>query len=252
MDLARSRPAFPGDRRGALPGLLAEEEANLHRNRWFGSLPDALRGEILSRCEVRRLPAGHVLARRGDEAIEWYGVAAGALSLCSQLPDGRSFRLNVIGPGRWWGDIGLLDGKPQDLDIQTQMPSTLLAMHRAPLQELMAARPVLREAALQLQCERLRHLFRRVEELLALPLPRRVARQLTRLAREFGRPVEAGVCIDLNLSQSDLAAMLGASRQRTNTCLQQLQRQQVIAVAAPRITILDEARLRALSEGRRA
>lgn len=246
MELARTRPIFPGGK----PGLRPEEEANLHRNRWFGSLPESLRREILARCEVRRLPAGQMLARRGDEAVEWYGVAAGALNLCSQLPDGRSFRLNVIGPGRWWGDIGLLDGKPQDLDIQTQTPTTLLTLPRAPLQELLAASPVLREAALQLQCERLRHLFRRVEELLALPLPQRVARQLARLAREFGRSVDAGVCIDLNLSQSDLAAMLGASRQRTNTCLQQLQRQQVIAVAAPRITILDPARLRALSEGR--
>jgi CRP/FNR family cyclic AMP-dependent transcriptional regulator len=246
MELARTRPLFPGSK----PGLLPDEEANLHRNRWFGSLPESLRREILARCDVRRLPPGQMLARRGDEAIEWYGVAAGALSLCSQLPDGRSFRLNVIGPGRWWGDIGLLDGKPQDLDIQTQTQCTLLVLHRAPLQELLAASPLLREAALQLQCERLRHLFRRVEELLALPLPQRVARQLARLAREFGRPVEAGVCIDLNLSQSDLAAMLGASRQRTNTCLQQLQRLGVIEVVAPRITLLDAARLRALSEGR--
>lgn len=248
MELARTRPVFPGGK----PGLLPEEEANLHRNRWFGSLPESLRREILARCQVHRLPAGQMLARRGDEAVEWYGVAAGALSLCSQLPDGRSFRLNVIGPGRWWGDIGLLDGKPQDLDIQTQTPTTLLTLPRAPLQDLLAASLVLREAALQLQCERLRHLFRRVEELLALPLPQRVARQLARLAREFGRPVDAGVCIDLNLSQSDLAAMLGASRQRTNTCLQQLQRLRVIAVAAPRITVLDEERLRALSEGRPA
>jgi CRP/FNR family transcriptional regulator, cyclic AMP receptor protein len=226
---------------------LPDEQAALHRNHWFGGLPESLREEIIARGEVWRLPAGRVLAHRSDEATEWFAVASGALSLCSQLVDGRSFRLTVIGPGRWWGDIGLFDGKAQDLDIQTQVDSTLLVLRRATVLELMDSRPLLREAALQLQCERLRHLFRRVEELLALPLPQRLARLLARLSREFGKPLAAGVCIDLNLSQSDLAAMLGASRQRTNTCLQQLQRQKVIALSPPRMIILDGERLRALS-----
>lgn len=227
--------------------LLPHEAFAVHGSRWFGALPETLRHQILARCQVRRLPAGHVLARRGDAAEDWYGVATGALSLCSVLPDGRSFRLNVIGPGRWWGDIAVLDGKPQDLDIQTQVPTTLLTLSRPAMRELVEASPVLHEALLQLQCERLRHLFRRVEELQALPLPQSVARLLRRLAREFGRPTDTGVCIELNLTQSDLAAMLAASRQRVNASLRQLHKQQVIELTGTRIVVLDEAKLRALA-----
>lgn len=86
-----------------MPGLKTEEEeeANLHRDCWFGSQRESLLRENLARCEVRRLPAGQMLARRSDEAVDWYDVVAGALSLCSPLPDGRWSRLNVIGPGRW-------------------------------------------------------------------------------------------------------------------------------------------------------
>lgn len=227
--------------------LLPHEALSVHRGRWFGALPEPLRHRILARCRVSRLPAGQVLARRGDAAEDWYGVAAGALSLCSALPDGRSFRLNVIGPGRWWGDIAVLDGKPQDLDIQTQVPTTLLSLSRAVTRELVEASPVLHEALLQLQCERLRHLFRRVEELQALPLQQSVARLVRRLAREFGRPTDAGVSIELNLTQSDLAAMLAASRQRINGCLRLLHKQQVIELTNAKIVVLDEAKLRALA-----
>lgn len=228
--------------------LLPEEAAVFHRNRWFGRLPEVVRHQVLALCRVQRLPAGHVLARRGDPAGAWYGVAAGALSLCSVLPDGRSFRLNVIGPGRWWGDIAVIDGKAQDLDIQTQMATTLLALPRADMLDLMQARPDLRDALLQLQCERLRHLFRRTEELQALPLHQSVARLVRRLGREFGQPGEHGLCIDLNLTQSDLAAMIGASRQRVNASLRQLHKQQVIELQSTRLWIRDELALRAIAD----
>ena len=227
--------------------LLPEETATLQRNRWFGHLAEAVRNQVLAQARVLRLPAGHVLARRGDPATAWYGVASGALSLCSVLPDGRSFRLNVIGPGRWWGDIAVIDGKPQDLDIQTQMPTTLLVLSRTQLLDLMQARPDLRDALLQLQCERLRHLFRRTEELQSLPLHQSVARMLCRLGREFGLPAPQGLCIDLNLTQSDLAALIGASRQRVNASLRQLHRQQVIELASTRLWIRDDAALRAIA-----
>jgi CRP-like cAMP-binding protein len=227
--------------------LLPEETATLQRNRWFGHLAEAVRNQVLAQARVQRLPAGHVLARRGDPATAWYGVAAGALSLCSVLPDGRSFRLNVIGPGRWWGDIAVIDGKPQDLDIQTQMPTTLLVLSRTQLLDLMQARPDLRDALLQLQCERLRHLFRRTEELQSLPLHQSVARMLCRLGREFGLPASQGLCIDLNLTQSDLAALIGASRQRVNASLRQLHKQQVIELQNTRLWIRDEAALREIA-----
>ena len=228
--------------------LLPDEAAVFHRNRWFASLPEVVRHQILALCRVQRLPAGQVLARRGDPASAWYGVAAGALSLCSVLPDGRSFRLNVIGPGRWWGDIAVIDGKTQDLDIQTQMPTTLVSLPRTEMLDLMQARPDLRDALLQLECERLRHLFRRTEELQALPLHQSVARLVRRLGREFGQPGDQGLCIDLNLTQSDLAAMIGASRQRVNASLRQLHTQQVIELQNTRLWIRDEVALRTIAD----
>lgn len=238
-------PALP-----ARTSLRPDELARLQANPWFMTLPEALRGDILARAMLRRLAAGVTVATRRDQAGDWYGVAAGALSLGSVLADGRTFVLDLVGPGRWWGDIALLDGKPQDLDIRTQAPTSLLTVPRADVQWLLQRNAELQQALLQLHCERLRRMFRSMEELHTLPLHQRVARQLRRLARHFGRPGPGVLCIDLHLSQSDLAAMLGASRQRINACLRRLQHLGVLQAGHARLAILDAARLEAVADGR--
>jgi CRP-like cAMP-binding protein len=244
------RSHAPAPAQAARAALRPDELARLQANPWFMSLPEALRGEVLSRANLRRLPAGSPVAGRSDRLGDWYGVAAGALSLGSVLADGRAFVLDLVGPGRWWGDIALVDGKPQDLDIRAQVPTTLLTVPHADMRWLMQQHPELPQALLQLHCERLRRMFRSMEELHTLPLHQRVARQLRRLARHFGRPAPGMLCIDVHLSQSDLAAMLGASRQRINACLRQLQHLGVLQAGHARLAVLDAARLEAVADGR--
>jgi CRP/FNR family transcriptional regulator, cyclic AMP receptor protein len=234
------------------PHLRPDELAGIQAGEWFMALPPALRQSILVRAYVRRLPAGAVLSRRGDIAGDWFGVASGALSLASPLADGRSFMLDLVGPGRWYGDIALVDGKPQDLDISAHCASTVLTVPRADLRWLLSQSAELREACMQLNCVRLRRMFRRFEEFHTQPLHQRVARQVQRLARHFGRRTGQGVCIDLAVSQGDLAEMLGASRQRINGTLRQMHHRGIVEAGQARMRVLDEALLEAVASGKLA
>lgn len=234
----------------AQPGLLDDERATLHAGPWFNELPGPLRVAILGSARVRLVDAGTVLARRGDTASAWIGVARGALRLGTPLGDGRDFTLDFVGPGQWFGDIALIDDRPLELDVLAHVPSKLLFVSKADLQRLVAAFGELGPGLLQLNCQRLRHMFRRFEELQTLPLPQRLARQLQRLAHQFGRPVGEGVRIDLNLSQTDLAAIVGGSRQRVNRTLRQMHVEGIVRLGETRMVVREAGQLAAVAEGR--
>lgn len=227
-----------------------DELAQLHAGAWFASLSEPLRSAIVERSRMRQVAAGTTLARRGDKAYDWVGVARGAIRLSTALRDGRCFTLDFVGPGQWYGDIALFDDKPQDLDVVAHAPTTLLLLPKPELRWLNQEFEELRDAFMQLNCQRLRHMFRRFEDLHALPLGERLARQLLRLAQQFGRSAAEGVAIELVVSQGDLAALVGCSRQRANRAWRQLDRLGIVQLNGNRITVLDEAQLRAVAEGR--
>jgi CRP/FNR family transcriptional regulator, cyclic AMP receptor protein len=240
-------------------GLHPMERRGVDEGRWFAGLPADLRQAILACARVAQLRRGARLADRGGVASDWVGVASGALRLAAGGADGRDFTLNLLGPGDWYGDVALLDGGNADLDIVAQVQSTVLLVGRAALLELVQSQPELRGALLQLHCRRLRYMFRRLEELQTLPLAQRVALQLTRLLRQFGRPLPADAapgCADaqqigLALTQGDLASLLGASRQRINAAMRQLQAAGIVVASRGRLVVLQPRRLDDLAQGRK-
>lgn len=229
--------------------LRIDESANIYKGAWFAALSEPLRQAILARAQLRRLDAGVAIARRGEPAAAWFGVARGAVRLGTALVDGRSFTLDFVGPSQWFGDIAVVDDKPLDLDVVSHVPCTLLMLAKADLRCLIESQPELRDALLQLNCQRLRHLFRRFEELHTLPLAQRLARQVLRLAHQFGRKQSQGVCIDLGMSQADLAAMVGGSRQRVNRAWRQMHLLGIVDRAPQRLVVRDMAALEAVALG---
>jgi CRP/FNR family cyclic AMP-dependent transcriptional regulator len=234
---------------GAATTLRDDELAALHGGRWFAELPAGVRQTITSRARVQRVAAGARITQRGDAAGNWVGVARGALRLGTALPDGRVFTLDFMAPGQWFGDIALVDQRAEDLDMVAHVPSTLLIVGKADMHELMALSPAFRDALLQLNCQRLRRMYKRCEERHALTLPQRLAKQVLRLARQFGRATTTGVRIDLAISQGDLASMVGGSRQRVNRALRQMQQLGIMQLGPQRLLVLDEPGLDAVARG---
>lgn len=233
----------------AQPGLLDDERAMLQAAAWFCDLPGPLRVAILGSARVREVQAGELLARRGDAATAWIGVARGALRLGTALRDGREFTLDFVSPGHWFGDIAMVDDRPLELDVVAHVASKLLFVSKADLQRLVAAFDALGAGLLQLNCQRLRHMFRRFEELQTLPLSQRLACQLQRLAHQFGRPVTEGISVDLVLSQADLAAIVGGSRQRVNRTLRQMHVEGIVRLGETRLLVRRPSQLAAVAEG---
>jgi CRP-like cAMP-binding protein len=214
----------------------------LNRDPWFCTLSPGIRGAIVGRAQLLTVEAGAGITRRGDVTDKWVGVVQGALRLSTEAGD-RTFTSDLLGPGQWFGDHSLIQGGTADLDMVAHVPSTVLIVPKAAVQQLMRESVEFRVALLQLSCQRLRSMYERCEERHALSLSRRLARQLQRLAGHFGRQTDDGLLIDVSLSQADLASMLGASRQRVNGALRKMHDDGIVRQGTQRLLVLDVERL---------
>jgi CRP-like cAMP-binding protein len=215
------------------PILTIEERAAINNGRWFSSLSPSLRHDILRCAFVKRYKDGELICARGDPAEAWTAVARGAVRVSSTSITGKQVTLTYVEPGIWFGDVAMFDGERRTHDAYAHGETTLLMVSRADVQKILSQHVELYEALLRLHARRIRTLFGLVEDLNTLPLRARLAKQLAHLVRSYGVPsLHDGreVRIGLQLAQEELAQLLGASRQRVNQELKQMEREEVIRI----------------------
>jgi len=141
----------------------------------------------------------------------------------------------------------VVDGGPRSASAEALEPTVVLTITRQVLLELAARDRALIEALLQVLGGLLRRLTEQASDLVFLDLPGRMAKLLAGLAAERGLETPDGVELDANLTQTDLAGMVGASRQSVNQILQGFVRRGYLQVRGRRIVVhrLDLLRRRA-------
>jgi len=230
------------------PVLTIDERHNIEAGAWFSSLSHALRSAILARAHVRRLNDGAMLAARGTPAEDWIGVAKGAVRVSSVSLSGKQVTLTYAEPGTWIGDAALFDGLPRTHDASAHGPTTLLIVRKPDFKELLSQHVELYDALLRLNCRRLRLMFNLIEDLNTRPLAARLAKQLLILAKSYGISQGEEIRIGLQLAQEDLAQLLGASRQRVNQELKELERAGALRVEPTRLVVLSRDKLLAAAD----
>lgn len=228
--------------------LTPEERRNIETGRWFASLSAPLRKAILERASVRRLADGAHMGARGTPALDWCGVASGAVRVSSVSLAGKQVSLTYCEPGTWFGDIALFDGLPRTHDGNAHGATTLLMVRKADFHDLLAQHVELYDALLRLNCRRLRLMFDHFEDLNTRPLQSRLAKQLLLLARSYGKAQGDEIRIGLQLAQEDLAQLLGASRQRVNQELKGFERDGIVRVEPTRLVVLSRDKLLAIAK----
>ena len=225
------------------PVLTIEERSNIESGSWFTKLSQPLRNAILSRAVVRRLPDGALMSTRGSEPEEWCAVAKGAVRVSSVSLSGKQVSLTYVEPGTWFGDIALFDGLPRTHDADAHGATTLLSVRKADFKELLQQHVELYDALLRLNCRRLRIMFNLVEDLNTRPLSARLAKNILMLAKAYGINQGDEVRIGLQLAQEDLAQLVGASRQRVNQELKELEREGALRIEPTRLVVLSREKL---------
>ena len=190
-----------------------------------------------------------MIAARGDPPEVWIACAKGAVRVSSTSVSGKQITLTYVEPGIWFGDVSIFDGERRTHDCYAHGETTILNVARADFRKILSQHAEFYEALLRLQSRRIRQLYGLVEDLNTLPLRARLAKQLNHLVRSYGTPSLSdakAIRISLQLAQEELAQLLGASRQRLNQELKQMEREQVIRIEPGGLVVLDRDGLLAI------
>jgi CRP/FNR family transcriptional regulator, cyclic AMP receptor protein len=204
----------------------------------FAEYDEPMLADVASAIRTRRFRKGEVIFHRGDPGHALFIVAYGSVKIAVPTETGEEALLAVIGPGDFFGEMSLLDGAPRSATAIALEPVELWTLHRddvlRPIMEVPGAAAMLSALA-----RRLRRTDAQVEEIGYLELDARLARAILRLAEEHGTPDGDGVRIDLPLTQTDLAALVGATRPRVNLLLGAYQDAGLMRLAGRSLILLD-------------
>jgi CRP-like cAMP-binding protein len=197
---------------------------------FFGRLEPATLAEVVRTMRMRAFDSGASLFQRGDGGDRLYVVASGLVRLSMGTADGRIITVRLAGPGEMIGEIAALDGGARTADATAVVAGEAASLSRADLGRLISAHPGLRDAVLSTLCERLRATTLQLESVALMPLETRAARLLLAFARRSGTASRDGrVSFPCDVSQSELAALVGASRPKLNRVLMQFEADGLLA-----------------------
>ena len=194
-----------------------ETKANLIAGSFlFRDLSPQLLERVTRLSRTQRCRRGSFVFQMGDEGDALYGVAQGMIRIWIPGADGRELTVALMERGDIFGEIALLDGLPRTANASAIDDTVLLSIDRANFVDLLEREPHIGRHIIELLCERLRATNDRFSEDAFLSLKARLAKRLEALMIGHGQPCPEGMRIGLKLSQTDLANMLGVTREAVN------------------------------------
>jgi CRP/FNR family cyclic AMP-dependent transcriptional regulator len=203
---------------------------------------------FLGSAVVRRQPVNATLCMRDDPLSDLLFVLEGSLEISMEGSDGRRSIVGYLGPGQWFGLISIIDGKGSVHNARSHTDTVFLQISRAVFLQAISADNGLAMLCLDVLCDRSRTIYDHMAAETLFSLRARVARRLLLMRDQYGRDSEAGIEIDLKLSQDEFSAMLGVTRQSLNRELKALEAAGVISLAYSRIRLRDLDQLNQIAE----
>lgn len=213
----------------------------------LGSIPPAYRSAVLEQCERRVLAKGDVIWSQGEPAEYVAFLVSGKAMSSYQSRNGKTGTTGFWCAGDLLGaaDLGTSSTRQQTLRCLDECVIHTLSFER--FDELVRRFPELALAVIRALSVRLRWVAQLAVTLETQSAPERICTVLLALSERFGVRCEAGVLIDLKLTNDDLAAIAGVSRQFTNATLQDLRKQGLIAARRHNLIVTEPGGLEKLA-----
>jgi len=219
-------------------------EGVLKRAPLFNALDDEDARALRRQMTEVKLSRGEHLFMEGDHGDALYVVLDGKMKLTRAATDGRENLLVVIGPGEMFGELSLFDPRPRTSSASAVTDTVLASLKHEALLPWLRERPEVSMHMLRALVMRLRRSNDVVADLVFTDVPGRVAKNLLDLADRFGTQEPDGLHVHHDLTQEELAQLVGASRETVNKALADFAARGWLQISARSVLILDVERLR--------
>ena len=203
-------------------------------------LPPASSAALSAAGRIRRYPRGSLVCAEGDIATEVVIIRSGSVKVLVTALSGREVVLDVMEDGALLGELSAIDGSPRSATAIALTQLEVLAIPQSAFRQVLDEDNALARRLLDLLAERMRESDRRQLELATGDALGRLCQRLVNLAGRNGQQVANGVLeVTTPVSQADLAAWAGLSREAVVKGLHALRRLGWIETNGRKVTILD-------------
>ncbi len=209
----------------------------------FSALDDDAAAAMRASMIEQRLTKGDVLFSEGDIGDKLFLIDAGKIKLGHTAPDGRESLIAVLGAGEMLGELSLFDPGPRTATAVAVTKSKVLWMGHDALLPWLVGRPDLAVSLLASLARRLRRTNEAMADLVFSDVPGRVAKALLDLGSKFGEACPEGLLVSHDLTQEELAQLVGASRETVNKALADFSQRGWIRIEQRQVTLRDVERL---------
>jgi CRP-like cAMP-binding protein len=210
---------------------------------WARAIPQCEVDQALSAMYDRDVAAGEIVYRRGDFTTHWVGVIDGLIKTCTTSADGRSTSIAGVPMHGWIGEVSLSLQNKRQFDLVAMRRSRLAMMPRETFAWLC-------ETSIRFNRFLNVALARRMSRLARLLATERLQAPSCRVALSLGEMLATqdlgGDAGHLDISQEELAHLVGLSRQHTNRALRNLEDAGIVIVHHGSIDVPDVNALRTI------
>jgi CRP/FNR family transcriptional regulator, cyclic AMP receptor protein len=209
----------------------------------FAELDDEAAGTLAAAMGTIKLNKGDVLFHEGDTEDRLYVVVSGKIKLGRSGSAGRENLLAVLGPGQMFGELSVFDPGPRSSTASAVTPCELRVLEHDELTQWLTGRPEVARGLLGQLASRLRRANENAADLVFSDVPGRVAKALLDLAKRFGDQRDEGIHVHHDLTQEELAQLVGASRETVNKALADFAARGWIRLEPRSVTLIDVERV---------
>lgn len=195
------------------------EDEVVSRAPLFTALDEAAAASLRATMDSVKITKGGVLFKEGDDGEHLYVILDGKLKLGTSSKDGRENLLSILGPGEMFGELSLFDPGPRTSTATAVTDAKLLSLSHEKVIPWLKQNPEVSLQLLARLAQRLRRTNEAVGDLVFSDVPGRVAKALIDLGERFGKPSAEGLLVHHDLTQEELAQLVGASRETVNKAL---------------------------------
>ena len=185
----------------------------------FSGVQDPQLAEIAAAAQNRKVARGTVIVRAGDTTDSLYILINGRARVMNSDEEGREVILSILGPGDFFGEMGLIDGSPRSADVVAAEACEMLVISKADFKRCLQENFEVAFNIMKRLVERLREADRKIESLALMDVYGRVAKLLLDVSEiHDGRRI-----IPRRLTKQDIAKMIGASREMVSRVMKDLE-----------------------------
>ena len=239
----KSPACFPDKRGGSGGRVIKQAESLLARSGILQGVEPSAAAALIQRLQLVEFRSRERIYSQGEPGDRLYIVVTGKVKIGRRSPDGREQLLSVMGPADMFGALSMFDPGPRTANATAITDVCAACMDHDALREWITGRPQIAEQLLRVLARRLRRTDDHIGDLIFTDVPGRVAKQLLQLAQRFSTQQGEDLRLIHDLTQEEIAQLVGASRETVNKALSNFAQRGWITVDGKTILIHDVERL---------